>query len=102
MKTELKRLKAELNRYFGGTPHCILFTRCRNRLLVDIEYTDFLNEPHVKEAVRRIIGPEPLLNVKRECSPELMERIKESFGNGTYTIDELFDRMETFEDGEEA
>lgn len=91
-------MKEELHSYFGGVPHRILFTECRNRLLIDVEYTDFLNELHVKEGIRRIVGPSPLLNVKRECSPGMMEHIRESSHGKKYTADELFDRMETFEE----
>lgn len=98
MKPESRKMKEEIHRFFGDAPHHILFVKCRNRLLVDIEYTDFLNERHVREAVRRIIGENASLSIKRECSDNLTERIKASFGKEPYTMDELFDRMETFED----
>lgn len=97
MKAELKAMRDEIHRYFGNIPHRIKFVESQKRTFVDIEYEDFLNEQHVEEAVRGITGGTMTVIVKRECSNALMEKIKASFAGG-YTVDELFDRMEEYEE----
>lgn len=86
-----------INAFFGDTPHRELFFRANGKVVVDIEYYDFMNEQHVKEELHKALGNGPLLAVKRNCSERMMKKIKESFG-GSYSLDELFDRIESFEE----
>ena len=75
MNTILKDYKKQIHQYFGKVKHTVRILVCSDATIVDIEYTDFLNEEHVTQAVRKIIGPDLKLNVKRECSEVLRGKI---------------------------
>lgn len=75
MNAILKDYKKQIHQYFGKVKHTVRILVCSDATIVDIEYTDFLNEEHVTQAVRKIIGHELKLNVKRECSESLREKI---------------------------
>lgn len=90
-----KEIRRRLKEYFGDTPSHILFSTLKGHTLVDIEYEDFLSEPTVKAELKKLLGEEVCINVKRECSPALMRRVyRLLYGN----IDDLrFHLMETVE-----
>lgn len=75
MNAILKDYKRQIHQYFGNVKHSVRILVCSDCTIVDIEYTDFLNEEHVMQGIRRIIGEELKLNVRRECSEELMKII---------------------------
>lgn len=70
-----KEIRRRLKEYFGTVPNRILLGTLKGRTLVDIEYEDFRSEPRVKAELRRMIGEDVLLNVKRNCSDTLMRQI---------------------------
>jgi hypothetical protein len=80
MKNELKELRCLINQYFGEVKHSVRINKIHGRTLFDIEYYDFKNEPHVEEAIRRIIGDTYLLNIKRYCSESMMKAINQHYG----------------------
>lgn len=64
-----------MDEYFKSTPNRIEFGTLKGRTLVDVEYEDFRCEPVVKAEIRRMIGEDTLLNVKRNCSERLMRHV---------------------------
>ena len=70
-----REIRRRLKEYFGTVPNRILFGTLKGRTLVDIEYEDFRCEPVVKAELRRMIGEDTLLNVKRNCSERLMRHV---------------------------
>lgn len=70
-----KEIRCRLEKYFVNVPSRISFGRLKGRTLVDIEYEDFRSEPRVKAELRRMIGEDVHLNVKRNCSDTLMRQI---------------------------
>lgn len=73
----LRDIRKKLRAYFGEVRNCIRFVRAKGKVIIDIEYEDFRSEQVVECEVRHIVGSGFLLNVKRECSPQLMEQIYE-------------------------
>lgn len=73
----LRDIRKRLRAYFGEVRNCIRFVRAKGKVIIDIEYEDFRSEQVVECEVRHIVGSGFLLNVKRECSPQLMEQIYE-------------------------
>lgn len=71
----LRDLRKKLKAYFGEARNSIRFVRAKDRVIIDIEYEDFRSEQVVECEVRHIVGSDILLNVKRECSPQLMRQI---------------------------
>ncbi len=71
----LRDIRKRLRAYFGEVRNCIRFVRAKGMVIIDIEYEDFRSEQVVECEVRNIVGSGFLLNVKRECSPQLMEQI---------------------------
>lgn len=71
----LRDIRKKLRAYFGEVRNCIRFVRAKGMVIIDIEYEDFRSEQVVECEVRHIVGSGFLLNVKRECSPQLMEQI---------------------------
>ena len=71
----LRDIRKKLRAYFGEVRNCIRFVRAKGKVIIDIEYEDFRSEQVVECEVRHIVGSGFLLNVKRECSPQLMEQI---------------------------
>ena len=72
---KIKEIRQRLNEYFGSAPHTVNFFRSGKKVIVDIEYEDFRSEPVVESEVRRIIGEDFFLSVKRECSESLYSEI---------------------------
>lgn len=80
MDNKLKEYRSRINGYFGNVKHSIYIRKIQGRIVFDIEYEDFINEQHVKEAISGIIGSGYLLNVKRYCSESMMEAINRHYG----------------------
>ena len=72
---KIKEIRQRLNEYFGSATHTVNFFRSGKKVIVDIEYEDFRSEPVVESEVRRIIGEDFFLSVKRECSESLYSEI---------------------------
>ena len=64
-----KEIRCRLEKYFVNVPSRISFGRLKG------EYEDFRSEPRVKAELRRMIGEDVHLNVKRNCSDTLMRQI---------------------------
>lgn len=96
MRPQLKEYKKQIRLFFGDVKHRIRTFSVNGKTLIDIEYEDFLNETHVTQGIRRIIGNGFLLNVKRECSDTLMKQIHERYGHRLSQL-ELCNLMSSFE-----
>ena len=93
----LRETRKKLKAYFGKAKNCIRFVRTKGRVIIDIEYEDFRSEQVVECEVRHIVGSEYLLNVKRECSPGLMEQICNFLAHDTDGRKTFFKILQTFE-----
>lgn len=89
-------MKRDIKDFFRDTECRILFLKNRGMTIIDIEYHDFLNEQHVEDELRKRIGADLPMNVKRICSPGLRERIRKSVGERC-TEDEWLEALETYE-----
>lgn len=72
MDKEMKELRKRVKAYFGNEKcnvkaFCYMKYKC-----FDVEYEDFEPESKVETDIRKIIGDDYLLNVKREYSDELI------------------------------
>lgn len=70
-----REIRKRVRNYFGDVPNRIEIGRMNGKPLIDIEYEDFHSEPRVKAELRRMIGEDVHLNVKRNCSDTLMRQI---------------------------
>lgn len=70
-----REIRKRVRNYFGDVPNRIEIGRMNGKPLIDIEYEDFRSEPRVKAELRRMIGEDVHLNVKRNCSDTLMRQI---------------------------
>lgn len=80
MKPQTKAYKHEIDLYFQQVPHAIRTCSVHGNTLIYIEYEDYLNEPHVMEALRKTLGCNVLLSVKRNCSDSLFGEIRQRYG----------------------
>lgn len=96
MKPQIKAYKQKIDLYFGNVAHSVHTIYIEGRPLFHIEYEDFLNEKHVTESLRDIIGKEVMLNVKRDCSDKLMEEIYLHYGKNLSQL-ELCTAMSEYE-----
>ena len=65
MKPQTKTYKHVIDLYFESVPHSIRTFSVHGNTLIYIEYEDYLNEHHVTEALRRLLGTSVLLSIKR-------------------------------------
>lgn len=93
----LRDIRKRLRAYFGQVRNCIRFVRAKGMVIIDIEYEDFRSEQVVECEVRHIVGSGFLLNVKRECSPQLMEQIYQFLAYDTDGRKTFFKILQTFE-----
>jgi hypothetical protein len=97
MNPLLKEYKQKVNRFFGPILHRVNVMEYRRAIIVDVEYVDFLNEEHVTEQIREIVGKNVYINVKRECSDSMIKRMVERMGEPTDETD-FHLKMERYED----
>lgn len=72
-----KEVRSNINLYFQEerVKHTVRVFAYRSYQMIDVEYEDFLSEDHVEEKLRALVGPDFLINVKRECSEEMLMEI---------------------------
>lgn len=80
MKPQSKTYKHVIDLYFEGVPHSIRTFSVHGNTLIYIEYEYYLNEHHVTEALRRLLGTSVLLSIKRNCSERLFQEIQQRYG----------------------
>lgn len=80
MKPQTKTYKYVIDLYFESVPHSIRTFIVHGNTLIYIEYEDYLNEHHVTEALRRLLGTNVLLSIKRNCSERLFQEIQQRYG----------------------
>lgn len=71
----LREIRRKLKAYFGCVKNKIEFTRTKKGILIYIEYEDFRSEQVVESEVSHLVGESVLLSIKRECSPQLTDKI---------------------------
>ncbi len=80
MKPQIKLYKHEIDLFFKKVPHHIRTFSVHGSTLIYIEYEDYINEHHVTEALRRLLGTSVLLSIKRNCSERLFREIQQRYG----------------------
>lgn len=97
MNDQLKEYRHQINGIFGTVKHTVHIFRIKKNILFDIEYEDFKNESHIEEEVRKIVGEDNLINVKRYCSERMMAAIRKN--RGPFPNERLLhDEMAEYED----
>lgn len=97
MNPKLKGLRHRINDYFGDTTYHIHFYTFPDGTIIDIVYEGPQNEMHVTQAIKEIVGDTYLLNIKRECTDELLEEIEQHYGHTT-NRKELYQEVSEYED----
>lgn len=80
MKPQTKTYKHVIDLYFESVPHSIRTFIVHGNTLIYIEYEDYLNEHHVTEALRRLLGTGVLFSIKRNCSERIFQEIQQLYG----------------------
>lgn len=96
MKPQTKSYKRIIDLYFESVPHSIRIFSVHANTLIYIEYEDYLNEHHVTEALRRLLGTGVLLSIKRNCSERLLQEIRQLHGSSMSQL-ELCTILATYE-----
>lgn len=77
MEQERKETKKKIHDYFieENVKHTVKVFKYGRDKMIDIIYEDYLSEEHVMENIRTLVGPDYLINVKRECSEAMIMEI---------------------------
>ena len=72
-----KEVKHHIHAYFteSSVKHTVKVCRYHQYQMIDVEYEDFFCEARVMDDLRAMVGPDFLINVKRECSDEMLMEI---------------------------
>lgn len=88
MNYQRKEIKERINLFFGNIKHHIRVYTYNGKTLIDIEYEDNdKNEDYITEEVRKIIGKNPYLNVKRIFTDYIISKVHERYGNNLSQLD---------------
>lgn len=77
MQSVRKEIRQQIHAYFkkAGVKHIAKVFAYQKYQMVDIEYEDYHSETRVMDDLRKFIPEEFLINVKRECSDEMLMEI---------------------------